>query len=233
MIILIQYTCRCPLVPTGSCTHSNDVAGRAISKMHHPSLHLLYVAAWLLTQPTPVPPAYFQLSAPTLASHRYFVSCDGAAGVRIIRGRTFIFVAYQLVYYIEHCLSEANSRSASQEIFRLLWNPKIHCRVPKSQPLVHIMCQMDLYLTLIFSLSSTLFSHLFYTYISKVVTCIQVFRLMCPMRATWPAHLILDFIILITFKKDYALLSLPSYNFLHLPVTSSRSKYFRQNFYYP
>jgi len=38
---------------------------------------------------------------------------------------------------------EANSRSASQEIPHLLWNPKIHCSVHKNPPLIPLLSQMN------------------------------------------------------------------------------------------
>jgi hypothetical protein len=34
---------------------------------------------------------------------------------------------------------EAHSRSSSQEVLVLLWNPKVHCCVHKSLPLVHML----------------------------------------------------------------------------------------------
>ena len=38
---------------------------------------------------------------------------------------------------------EANQFSASQEISRILWNPKVHYLIYKSQPPVHIPSQVN------------------------------------------------------------------------------------------
>jgi hypothetical protein len=48
---------------------------------------------------------------------------------------------------MEHGSWEANSRSASQEISCLLWNPKVHYRVQKSSPLLPILSQINPALT--------------------------------------------------------------------------------------
>jgi len=51
---------------------------------------------------------------------------------------------YLLTYYMEQSPSwEANKFSASQEIPRILWNPKVHYRSHKCPPPVPILSQPE------------------------------------------------------------------------------------------
>ena len=99
--------------------------------------------------------------------------------------------------------SEANRFSASQEISRILWNPKVHCCIHKCPPLVPVLSQLDsvhtrtsnflkVHLNIIFP--STLGSSK-YALSSGFPTKTLYTPLLSPVRATCPTGVILlDFI---------------------------------------
>ena len=99
---------------------------------------------------------------------------------------------------MEHSPSfEANRFSASQEIPRILWNPKVHYRIHKCRPPLPVLSPLDpvhnqTYHFLKIHLSLDLPSGLFP---SGFLTKTLYAPLLFPIRATCPAHLILlDFI---------------------------------------
>ena len=57
---------------------------------------------------------------------------------------TYLLTTYLLTYSMQQIPSwEANRFSASQEIPRILWNPKVHYRIHKCPPPVPVLSQFD------------------------------------------------------------------------------------------
>ena len=140
-------------------------------------------------------------------------------------------LTYLLTYSMEQSPSwEANRFSASQEILRILWNPKVRYSIHKCPPPVPILSQLDpvhnltshfpkTHLNIILPStpgSSKFFLSLRFPYQNPVHTCCP------PVRATCPAHLILFHLITQTILgEEYRSLRSSLCSFLHFPVTSS------------
>ena len=124
---------------------------------------------------------------------------------------------------------EANRFSAGQQIPRILWNPKVHCRVYKSPPPVPVLSQINpvhaphhtswwsiliLSSHLRLGLTNGLFP-------SRVPTNILYAPLFSPVHTTCPAHLILFYLIArIIFDDEYRSLSSSFCSLLHSPINS-------------
>jgi hypothetical protein len=140
------------------------------------------------------------------------------------------FTAPERTYSMDKSLSwEANMFSASQEIPRMLWNPKVHHCSHKCPPPVPILSQLDPVHTP--TSNSWICSLILSSYLrlglpsglfpSGFSTKILYTSLFSPIRATFPAHLILGFITRTILGEGYRALSSSLCSFLHSPVNSS------------
>ena len=130
----------------------------------------------------------------------------------------FILLTYLRTYFMRQSPSRgANRFSASQDIPRILWNPKVHCRIHKCPPLVAILSHINLVhaptshsLNIHFNIiipsmpeSCTLSLTLRFLYQNPVYTS------PLPTTCYMPAHLILlDLITRIKFGEQYRSLAL-------------------------
>ena len=142
-----------------------------------------------------------------------------------------VCTVYLLTYSMEQSPSwEANRFSASQEIPRILWNPKVHYCIRKFPQPVPTLSQLDPVHTpnptswrsiLILS------SHLRLGPTSGFFPSGMHFKtlytpLLSPVRTTRPAYLILlDFITRKILGEEYRSLSSSLCSFLHFPIISS------------
>ena len=123
----------------------------------------------------------------------------------------------------------ANRFSVTQEIHHILWNPKVHYCIHECPPLVPILSQLDpVHAPHSTSWRSILIlsSHLRLGLPSGLLpsgfpTNTLYTPLLCQIRATCPARLILNLITRTIFGEEYRSLSSSWCSFLHSPVTPS------------
>ena len=138
---------------------------------------------------------------------------------------------YLFTYFREQSLSwEANRFSASQEISRILWNPKVYYCSLKCSPPVPYLTQLDPV--------HTPTSHFLKIHLNIILPSMPGFPqwslsfrfphqnpvcpLLSPIHTTFPAHLILlNFITQMILGEEYRSLSSSLCSFLHSPITLS------------
>ena len=159
---------------------------------------------------------------------------SGCLGLNVLCPSDAVVTTYQTTYLLTYSMVqnpwEANWFAASQEIPRISWNPKVLYRTHKRPPPVSILGQpnpvhiptshlLEIHPNIIhpstpgspqWSLSSGFPTKTLYAPLSS------------PIRATFPAHLILlDFSTRTILGEEYRSVSSSLCSLLHYPVTSS------------
>jgi hypothetical protein len=169
-----------------------------------------------------------------ICGHR--LNCVMHSFVRGIRFSCLLRHYKTFLNLLTYSMQQSSSRevirfSASQEIPRILRNPKVRYHIHKCPPLVPIRSQLDPIHTPI--------SHFLKIHCNIILPStpgsskwnisfrfphqrpVHASSLLSPIRTTCPAYLILDFIKWTISGEEYRSLNSPLCSFLHSPVTSS------------
>jgi len=121
--------------------------------------------------------------------------------------------------------SQANRFSASQEIPRILWNPKVYHRIHKYPPPVPILRQLDLVHPLTSHFLKIhlnwVFQVVFFPHVPITKPCIRLSSPPYVLNVPPPHLILLDFITRTILGEEYRALSSSLCSSLHFSITLS------------